>query len=591
MLIEQWIIFGILLLTLVLFITGRVRYDIVALLALLLVTATGLIPVERAFTGFSNPAIVTVAVVLVISRALQNSGVIDAVGERLLRLHGGAMVQLAALTGIMTLLSAFVNNVGALALLLPVAIEVARKKELPPSVFLMPVAFAAHFGGMLTLIGAPTNLMVAAFREQTAAAPFRMFDFMPVGLGVAIAGLLFLVLIGWRLSPSRRSQSSADELFEIEQYVTEVRIPEHSQLNGKRLPALSELVENRLHVLGLVRGTERRLPPPPETVFHSGDILTLHIDAEDLERLVAEADLELVGCKEIERADLESDEVVLIEAVVSPDSLLVGETAFSLDLRKRYRVSLLAISRQGRRLRARLDRIRVHSGDVLLLQCRLGTAKTVLAALGCLPLAERGLRIGQPRRIISSVAIFGLAVVLSALGLVPVPTAFLAVALIMVLGGFVSLREAYASIDWSIIILLGAMIPVGEALQTSGAAQLIADSLLRIAGQMPPAISVTIVLVATMLLSDMVNNAAAVVLMAPIALSVAAGLGTSADPFLMAASVGAACAFLTPIGDQSNTLVMGPGGYRFGDYWRMGILLEVIVTITAVPLILRFWPF
>jgi len=588
--VQQWIIFGTLLLTLVLFVTGRWRFDVVALLALLIVVLTGLVPVESAFNGFSNPAVITVAAVLVISRALQNSGAIDLIGDRLLRLKGGMVVQLAALTGIVAVLSAFMNNVGALALMMPAAITVAHRKGVSPSAFLMPLAFASLLGGMTTLIGTPPNIIAAAYRAETGAPPFRMFDFTPVGAGVAVAGLLFIVLIGWRLIPRRQGQSATDDLFEVGKYITEVRLPANSRLVGKRLPEINTFAENGINILGLVRDGERRLAPSPRTEFREGDILILQIDTGGLETLVAKARVELVGSERIISEDLQSDEVRLMEAVVTDESLLVGGTAFSLDLRRRYGVNLLAVSRQGRRLLARLDRIRLRAGDVLLLQCPIETARQSLATLGCLPLAQREIRIGRPQQLIPPLVIFGMALLLSAFGVVPVQIAFVAAVVIMVIGGFVSLREAYDSIDWPIIILLGAMIPVGEALETSGGAQLIADALLRVADQMSPAVVLTIVLVFTMFLSDLVNNAAAVVLTAPIGIEVAQGLGASVDPFLIAIAIGASCAFLTPIGHQSNTLVMGPGGYKFGDYWRMGLLLEAIVVLVAIPLLLIFWP-
>jgi len=588
--IGQYILFTTLLVTLVLFITGHWRYDIVALLALMVVTLAGLIPVEQAFAGFSNSAVITVAAVLVVSRALQNSGLVDLIGEQMLRLKGGVIVQLAALTCIVAILSAFINNVGALALLLPVTLQVAHKKQISASVFLMPIAFASLLGGMTTLIGTPPNIIAAAFREQAVGEPFRMFDFAPVGVGIAITGLLFITLVGWRLIPSRRGRSSSDKLFEIEKYVTEVRIPEDSRLVGKRLPEIRDYVENGVNILGLVREGQRQFAPDLQLIFRSDDILILETDTETLERLVSKAGLELVGDEEIIRANLETDEITLLEAVITSNSLMVGETAFSLDLRKRYGVNLLAISRQDQRLWTRLDRIRLQSGDVLLLQSHVGAVKGILATLGCLPLARRELRIGQPRRLIQSLSIFSAALLMAAVGLVPVQIAFVIAAVMMILARFISLPEAYASIDWPIIILLGAMIPVGEALETSGGAQLITNSLLHIAGQMQPMGILTIVLVATMFLSDLVNNAAAVVLMAPIGISVAHELNLSTESFLMAIAIGASCAFLTPIGHQSNTLVMGPGGYKFGDYWRMGLLLEVIIVIAGILLIQIFWP-
>jgi di/tricarboxylate transporter len=588
--IDQLLIFGTLLLTLILFIVGKWRYDVVALMALLVVVFLGLIPIERTFTGFSNPAVVTVAAVLVLSKGLQNSGIVDVIGQHLSRLKGGTIIQLAALTGIVAVLSAFMNNVGALALLLPVTIQLARKKDISPSVFLMPIAFASLLGGMTTLIGTPPNIIVASFREQTGLEPFRMFDFSPVGIGVAIAGLLFIVLVGWRFIPARTGKSDSEILFEIEQYLTEVRLTAESSLVGKRLRELNSIAETEVTVVGLVRDGERRMAPGVQTIFLENDILIVSSDTENLENLVSNTKVELVGSESIEMSDLESDDVGLIEAVITPNSLMVGGTAVSLNLRARYGINLLAVSRQGARLRTRLDRIRFRMGDVLLLQGFILTLREVLATLGCLPLAQRSLRIGQPRRILLSITVFATALMVAALGLIPVQLAFVAAVVVMIIARLVSLREAYESIDWPIIILLGAMIPVGEALDRTGGAKLIADGLLLLGENTPAVVTIAIILVGTMFLSDLVNNAAAVVLMAPIGISIAAGLGTSVDPFLMAITIGASCAFLTPIGHQSNTLVMGPGGYKFGDYWRMGLLLEVIVALVAIPLILIFWP-
>ena len=587
---DQWLIFGTLFLTLILFIVGKWRYDVVALLALLTVVLTGLIPIDRAFTGFSNPAVVTVAAVLVLSRGLQNSGIVDVIGQYLSRLKGGITIQLAALTGIVAILSAFMNNVGALALLLPVTIQLARKKGMSPSIFLMPIAFASLLGGMTTLIGTPPNIIVATFRQQAGVEPFRMFDFTPVGIGVAIAGLIFIVLVGWRLIPTRRGQAESDELFEIEQYLTEVRISDESSLVDKRLSELNTIAETRVTVVGLVRDGERRMAPGAQTKFRIKDILIISADTENLENLISNTKVELVGSEPIGVADLESDEVGLLEAVITPNSLMVGGTAVSLNLRARYGINLLAVSRQGARLSTRLDRIRLRMGDVLLLQGYNATLREVLATLGCLPLAQRSLRIGQPRRILLSLAIFGTALLVAAAGILPAQVAFVAAVVAMVIARLINLRDAYESIDWPIIILLGAMIPVGEALDSTGGAQLIADGLLKLGENMPAVVTLAVILIGTMFLSDLVNNAAAVVLMAPIGINLAGGLGVSVDPFLMAITIGASCAFLTPIGHQSNTLVMGPGGYKFGDYWRMGLLLEVIVVLVAIPLIFIFWP-
>jgi di/tricarboxylate transporter len=590
MTVRQGIIFATLFITLVLFITGRWRYDIVALIALLIVTLTGLVPVERAFLGFGNPAVVTVAAVLVLSRGLQNSGIVEWIGGKLTGLQGGITIQLAALTGLVAVLSAFMNNVGALALLLPVVLELAHRKQIPASSLLMPIAFASLLGGMTTLIGTPPNMIAATFRQQSVGEPFSMFDFSPVGVGVALAGILFIVIIGWRLIPVRRGRSLEGSLFEIENYITEVRLKADSHLSGKALREIGDFTRVEAIIIGLVRGRERRMEPSAQTVLQPDDILILSSDTENIKKLVESAGLELVGSKQIGAADLESDDVAIIEAVIMPNSLMLGGTARSLDLRANYGVNLLAISRQGQVIRNRLDRIRFRSGDVILIQSHVETIKETVDILGCLPLAGRGLRIGQPRQMVMALGIFVAALLASATGLIPVQIAFVAAVVIMIITRIVSLSEAYESVDWPIIILLGAMIPVGEALETTGGAQLIANSLLHFSSYLPAAGTLIIALVATMFLSDLVNNAAAVVLMAPIAISVARGMGVSIDPFLMAITIGASCAFLTPIGHQSNTLVMGPGGYKFSDYWRTGLLLEIVVVVVAIPLILIFWP-
>ncbi len=590
MTVQQWIIFGTLLLTLILFVTGRLRYDVVALLALLTVVITGLVPVEQAFSGFSNPAVITVAAVLVLSKGLQNSGLVEVIGQALVRIQGGVTVQLLALTAIVAVLSAFMNNVGALALLLPVALQISARKNIPASSMLMPLAFASLLGGMTTLIGTPPNIIASSFREQSSGSPFLMFDFSLVGVGVAVVGILYIALVGWRLIPLRRNKTSGEQPFEIEKYVTEVRVPGESSIVDRRLREINPLLKTQINIIGLVRGTERRLEPSSMTKVRADDILIVSADANNLKNLLAKAGVELVGSKEIARSDLESEEVRLVETVIAPNSIMVGGTARSLDLRAQYGVNLLAIARQGTYLWTRLDKIRFRTGDVLLLQSHVETLKEVLAALGCLPLAERDIRFSATRPIFLSLVIFLAALSLSALGVFPAQIAFVAAAVAMVVTRLLTLKDAYQAIDWPIIILLGAMIPVGGALESTGAAQLLANLLLQNGSALPGSVALILVLVATMFLSDVVNNAAAVVLMAPVAIGIANGLGASVDPFIMAVAIGASCAFLTPIGHQSNTLVMGPAGYKFGDYWRMGLLLEVIVAAVAIPLILFFWP-
>ena len=587
----QYIVFGTLILALVLFIWGKWRYDIVALIALLIVTVTGIVPGREAFAGFGHPAVVTVAAVLILSRGLINSGVIDVITNQLLKLGKNTFFQVTALTFSVTVLSAFMNNVGALAIMLPVAIQVARKNRSSPSVLLMPLAFGSLLGGLTTMIGTPPNIIIALARSEHGGKPFQMFDYTPVGASVALAGVAFIALIGWRLLPIRRGRTSQEELFHINDYITEVRVMKNSAIAGNRIRDLGKYQDIEVYIIGIVRGKRRILLPTSGETLQVGDILVIEADSLNLKSFVDAAKLELAGDKELEKDILGSEEMVLTEAIVMLDSPLVGRTAFGLNLRRRHGLNLLAVARKGSRLKKRIASIRFRPGDVLLLNGPVINVYETIQELGCIPLAKRNLRIGQPRKIIKSLVVFLTAIILAAFGLLPIQTALVSAAVVMVLMNLISIREVYEHVDWSVIILLGAMIPVGNALETSGGANTIAEHLLRISGQMSPVVSLVIILVGTMFLSDIINNAAAAVLMAPIAIRVAETLMVSADPYLMGVALGASCAFLTPIGHQSNTLVMGPGGYKFGDYWRLGLPVEIVILIVGVPMICLVWPF
>lgn len=589
---DQTVVFAILSATLVLFVWDRWRYDLVAAAALLAVFIAGLIPADQVFSGFGHPAVITVAAVLVLSRGMLNAGVVDTLSRRLSRVGSRPTVQVITLTGIVVILSGFMNNVGALALLMPVAIWMSRQSGRAPSLLLMPLAFGSLLGGLITLIGTPPNIIIAIYRAETNASAFGMFDFAPVGAGVAMAGLVFIVLLGWRLTPKREGPSASEDLFEIEDYISEVRVPVDAKIVGQAVYHFSAAMGSEIEatVVGLTRGDRHTPAPPWYEVIQGGDILMVEATPDDLKALIDEMGLELAECKGDCRATLGSEDIRLMEAVITPDSPLPGKTAISIHLRRNYGINLLAIARRGRRLHRRLGQTQFIIGDILLLQGSDESLQTVLKTFKCLPLAERGLRVDQPRKILLSIGIFFSAMMLSALNLLPVQIAFVAAAVVMVLTDLVPVKEIYESIDWPIIVLLGAMFPLGQALETTGGAQLIAGKLLLLSNHFSPMVTLTVVLAGTMLLSNVINNAAAAVLMAPIAIMLAKGMGLSADPFLMAVAVGASCAFLTPVGHQSNALVMAPGGYRFGDYWRLGLPLSVLVVAVAVPLILYFWP-
>lgn len=588
---DQILVVAVLLSALGLFIWGRWRYDIVAMSAMLVVAIAGLIPPAQAFAGFGHPAVITVATVMIISQALTNSGAVDTLGKQLNAIQNRPVLLVAVLTAIVTFCSAFMNNVGALALFMPVALQLCHKAKRSPSEILMPLSFSSLLGGLITLIGTPPNIVIATYRERLTGEPFGMFDFTPVGLGVAIVGVTFISLMGWRLLPSaRRTSAKEGKLFDIDAYITETRLPEKSKLVGKALRELEKLGKGDVAILALVRGKRRLLAPGPFELLKADDVLILEGHSDALKTLVDDTGLEMFGSQTVTAEDLSSERVGMFEAVVSPGSRIEGRSAASLQLHERFGVNLLAISRQGESIRQRISRVTFRVGDVLLLQGEAKTMGDTLALLGCLPLAQRNIKLGHRRRVLPATIIFGVAILLTALGMLPAHLAFTAAALVLVVTNLLSLRETYASIDGPIIVLLGAMIPVGQALETTGATQLIATQLVTITSGLPHWAILAIMIITAMALSDVINNAATAVIMAPLAASVATALDHPVDPFLMAVAVGSSCTFLTPIGHQSNTLVMGPGGYAFGDYWRMGLPLGILVVLTTVPLILRFWP-
>lgn len=606
---DQLIVFGVLAATLVLFIWNRWRYDLVALGALLACALSGVVPAGEVFAGLAHPAVISVAAVLVLSRGLLNAGVVDSVARRLMQVGERPWAQVAALTGIVALSSGFMNNVGALALFMPVAIWMSRQSGRSPSYLLMPLAFGSLLGGMLTLIGTPPNLIIAGYRAEAGEAPFGMFDFLPVGAAVTLAGVVFIALLGWRLVPRRQEQEGNGDLFEISAYLTEVRVPEGCKYAGRTLHALINAVRDEadVQVIALIRGEERQRMPSTYEVLREADILLVEADSDSLKALLDVTGVELAADSDGQKDKPDDEpaaeqgqgekkakdrhgELTLAEAIVTPGSMLVGTTASGLDLRERHGVNVLAVARQGQRLRQRLGQIRFAAGDILLVQAREDALQASLSGLGCLPLASRGLSITTPRNVLLASAIFALTLGVIALGLLPAAVALVTGALVMILVGLIPLGRIYESIDMPVIVLVAAMLPVGEALETTGGSQLIADALLGLGQSLPAAATLALLMVAVMLISNVVNNAAAAVLAAPVAISLARGLEASVDPFLMAVAIGASCAFLTPIGHQSNTLVMAPGGYRFGDYWRLGLPLSILVVLCAVPAILWVWP-
>ena len=590
---DEAIVFGVLAVALVLFVTGKIRYDIVALGALLTLTVLRIVPASAAFQGFGHPAVVTVGAVLVLSKVLENSGVIDVMGDWFSRVGNRLTVQVTSLAGIVAVLSAFMNNVGALSLLMPLAVRTANGAGRPYSPYLMPLSFASLLGGLTTLIGTPPNIIISTFRQQTVGESFQMFDFTPVGALVAICGLLFISLVGWRLIPSRQPRSNLSDAIDIADYLVEVRATQNSPFVGKLVRDLEEAVGEDVAIVGLIHRGLAYGAPSSYQIIDANDVFIIEVAPADLRTFMIQTGFALEIFRDI-RSDVvqtvESEDVTLLEAVVMRNGLADGNTARNLHMHATFGVNLLGVSRRGTSLVTRLSRVVMQVGDVLLLQGRTEVVRSALPQLGLLPLAQRELGVGQRRRLLIPVATFAVALLLTIFGIVPIHISLPGAVVVLLVSRFLSLQAAYQAVNWPIIILLGAMIPVGEALETTGGAMRIASAVTGLGESLPPWSMVAIVLVITMLLSDWINNATAVILMAPVGIGVAGAVGASVDPFLMAVAIGGSSAFLSPIGHQSNTIVMGPGGYHFGDYWRMGLPLDLIIIVTATPLIVWFWP-
>ena len=550
---------------LVLFVTDRLRYDLVAAIALSAAVLTGVVPAKKAFEGFSNSVIVIIASVLVISRAVAVSGVIDHAMRRLLRVLNSTTLQIATLTAAVSFMSAFVKNVGALGVFMPVAIQAAERRDRPVSRYLMPLAFGSLVGGTITQIGTSPNLLISAVRQQVVGQPYHLFDFTPVGLPLTCAAVAFLSF-GWRLLPTnRRGQPTPEKRFAIEDYTSEALLPQESPLVGKTVAELEALADDEVTVAGIIREQSRHYVPRRNWSLYAGDILVLEGDPTSLQPLVDQAKLKLLGAEEIAalKPHDKDDELETVEAVIAPNSLLIGNTPQDLHLRQDFEVNLLALSRAEERTTTGLGSSRFAPSDILVLQGRQRQLSRALSELGLIPLAERNLALGRPRGRWLPLLILLAAMFAMAMGAVEVEVGFFVAATLIVLLRLITAREAYNAVEWPIIVMLGCLIPVGEALNDTGAAKLMADGLTVLATHLPDYLAVGLIMVVSMLVTPLLHHAAAVLLMGPVAAAVAKNLGLGVDPFLMAVAFGAASDFLTPIGHQNSTLVMGPGGYRF----------------------------
>lgn len=588
MTLDQALAFAVVGGMMLLFVWGRLRYDVVAMMALIVAVLGGIVPYDRAFQGFSDDIVIIVGTALVVSEAVARTGLMEALLQRASPYVRAVPAQVAVLVVTVTLLSAFVKNIGALAIMLPVAFQMARRSGVSPSLYLMPMAFGSLLGGLMTLVGTSPNIIVSRLRAEMTGTPFRMFDFAPVGLGLAVAGSLFLVL-AYRLLPARKAVATMDEAIDIKDYITEARVLGGTDTVGQTVGELHERLDHEVKVTGLVRSQTRQMAPLPDVPLQENDILLLQGEPEALERGVKRAELELAGHHRQPASEGATEEVGSIEAIIGPDSSLVGQSAGLMAMYDRFEVNLLAVSRSGKRFTERLRDITLQTGDILVLKGNLERLPERLKEFGCLPLAKRKIRLGNVRNGLLPLGILAAAMVLAALGILPVAIAFFIAAALIMLTGALSLREAYESVEWPILIMLGALIPVSEAIHTTGGTDLIAGWLSAMAGILPGPGALVLIMVTAMAVTPFLNNAATVLVMAPIAASFATQLGYRPDAFLMAVAIGAGCDFLTPIGHQCNTLVMGPGGYRFGDYARLGAPLSLLVVVVGIPLLLLVW--
>ena len=602
-----------------LFLWGKWRHDLVAVMALVACVVAGLVTPDQAFSGFGHPAVITVACMLIMSKALQLSGAVEVMARYALPSGAGPVLSLAALMGLGAALSGFMNNVGAMALLMPMAIKVAKRLDMPPGRVLMPLAFGTILGGMTTLIGTPPNLIVSGFRASLVEGKsgFGMFDFTAIGLPVAVIGIAFVALLGWRLVPKR--QPAGMEGFDTGAYLTEVRILEGEASDNTRVAEVEKVLDAAgAQIVGMVRSGVRLTAPNPQRLLHAGDILVIEAAADTLASVLSSLGLKLEAAgappkaatddptatdsKDLAKAedktakdDSDSSrrrgaEIVLMELVILPGLNISGRSAKDFGLAPRYGINLLAVSRQGNRSVERLRAMALRPGDILLLQGPPEAISEFASDTGCVPLAERELQIPNKRKALQATAIMLLSVVVAATGLLPASVAFMAGALLTLLVRALPLRALYEAVDWPVIVLLGALFPLANAMQSTGTADLMARGLMSSVAQGNAIVALLLVLLVTMFLSDLMNNAATAAVMCPVAIGSAAALGVNPDPFLMAVAIGASCAFLTPIGHQNNTMILGPGGFRFGDYWKLGIPLEMLVVVVSMPLLLIVWP-
>ena len=584
---DQLILSIVIIGLLVFFISGKYRYDYVSLGALALLILFDIIKIENAFIGFSHPAVITVALVLLISKGLQDAGLSAVTGNIIGRFSPSETQFLFLIMFIAAILSSFINNIGAMALLLPITLSTCQKMGWHAGKFLMPLAFASILGGMNTLIGTPPNIIIAEFKESYTGEAFNFFDFSYVGLLVSFLSIIFIGLISSKLV-AKRKLAKTNNLIDLDNFLFELVVPEGSKAIGLTFSSFIKKAGNETEILGLVNENGAVSKVGNNSKIRADQHLVMKVSPNHISSIQDRFGLNIPESSH----DLKEELIDEIEVVITPGSRLVGRKQNYLMKLAYEELFLLGMWRKGARFRTRLSKQMFKIGDVLLLGVRNTDKEDVIAKinhLGLMPIRSREISTLPSRsRFLKAVIFFTTAILLAAFNVINVLTAFLLCVL-----GFVGIKilksNLYRHIEWPIVIMLGAMIPIGQALESTGITALIATEVVSLAGDLHIFWILMIILIITMLITDVINNAATAVIMAPFSVNIALQLGQPLEPFLMVVAVGASCAFLTPIGHQCNTLVMGPGNYKFSDYWRLGLPLDILIVLASIPMILFVW--
>lgn len=591
--VEMLIVAAILLLALVLFVTELVPIDLTALVVVGLLILTGVLTPAEGLSGFSHPAPVTVAAMMVLSAGLLRTGAVAKLGQKVSALGGTSEVsQLAVIFPVVALLSAFISNTAAVAMFIPLVLNIAREKNLSPSKMLLPLSYAAILGGACTYIGTSTNIIVGTIYADGARPPLQMFEFTGLGLVLLGLGAVYMLAIGQRNLPYRPTEASLTEGYRLREYLTELVIRADSPLLEKTLREtdFSRLLD--IEVLEIQRGPEKLRLFLQDVRLRRGDILIVKGNLENILKIRDTEGVDILAEVKLSDRDLKSEDITLAEAVISPDSFLIGRTLKEANFRQRYQATALAIRRHGSQIRDKLGRVRLRVGDMLLVQVR----KAILGNLRqdadfMLILEESPGSDFRFSKLPVAILIFLGVIAAAAFQKLDIVLAALLGALLMVLMRCISLRHAYLAVDWRIVILIGGTLALGTAMEKTGTANAIADSLVAWFGALGPVALIAVLYLLTLGMTELMSNNATAALLTPIAISIAHQGGWDPRPFAFCVAFAASCSFLTPIGYQTNTMVYGPGGYRFTDYFKVGVWLSLISWLAATLLIPRIWPF